>query len=265
MPDYLDHIKQPMDFSTMRQRIDAQGYNNLEQFEDDFNLIIDNCMKYNSKDTYFYRAAVRLRDQGGALLRKARRDIEKIGFDTENGMHLSEAPEIKVAPSFSWEDGKDGIKRRTRLCDVFVSSEYNAVANGVRFSTVDRLLVPANREHLPLDKQLQQLLEKFDLTCAMKSSPSRSKRVKLLKKTINDVRNEMSLRRVLPSHHHSPSSTVPSTSASCSSAAPYPELGKPKEERSKPNGHFPDDEGTYGCITKLNSLLMPCFSPSLWS
>uniref|UniRef100_A0A3B4XF99 Bromodomain containing 1 n=1 Tax=Seriola lalandi dorsalis TaxID=1841481 RepID=A0A3B4XF99_SERLL len=171
VPDYLDHIKHPMDFSTMRQRIDAQAYNNFEQFESDFNLIIENCMKYNSKDTYFYRAAVRLRDQGGALLRKARRDVEKIGFDTESGMHLNDAPEIKAPPSFSWED-------------------------------VDRLLVPANRGHLSLDKQLQQLLEKFDLTCAMKSSPSRSKRLKLLKKTINDVRNEMSLKRVLPSHHH---------------------------------------------------------------
>uniref|UniRef100_A0A3P8T7S2 Bromodomain containing 1 n=1 Tax=Amphiprion percula TaxID=161767 RepID=A0A3P8T7S2_AMPPE len=171
VPDYLDHIKHPMDFSTMRQRIDAQTYNNFEQFESDFNLIVDNCMKYNSKDTYFYRAAVRLRDQGGALLRKARRDVEKIGFDSESGMHLAEAPEIKAAKTFSWED-------------------------------VDRLLVPANRGHLSLDKQLQQLLEKFDLTCAMKSSPSRSKRMKLLKKTINDVRNEMSLKRVLPSHHH---------------------------------------------------------------
>uniref|UniRef100_A0A3P8NN96 Bromodomain containing 1a n=1 Tax=Astatotilapia calliptera TaxID=8154 RepID=A0A3P8NN96_ASTCA len=164
VPDYLDHIKHPMDFSTMRKRIDAQGYNNFDQFEDDFNLIIENCMKYNSKDTYFYRAAVRLRDQGGALLRKARRDAEKIGFDTESGMHFADAPEVKAPPSFSWED-------------------------------VDRLLVPANREQLPLDKQLQQLLEKFDLTCAMKSSPSRSKRLKLLKKTINDVRNEMSLKR----------------------------------------------------------------------
>ena len=110
MPDYLDHIKHPMDFSTMRQRIDAQGYNNLEQFESDFNLIVDNCMKYNSKDTYFYRAAVRLRDQGGALLRKARKDVERIGFDTESGMHLSEAPEIKSAPTFSWEDGKSSSK-----------------------------------------------------------------------------------------------------------------------------------------------------------
>lgn len=104
----------------MRQRIDAQDYNNLEQFENDFNLIIDNCMKYNSKDTYFYRAAIRLRDQGGALLRKARRDVEKIGFDTESGMHLSEAPEIKAPPSFSWEDGK-GSSKDTCPCYVFAS------------------------------------------------------------------------------------------------------------------------------------------------
>ncbi|XP_038595013.1 bromodomain-containing protein 1 isoform X2 [Micropterus salmoides] len=220
VPDYLDHIKHQMDFSTMRQRIDAQGYNNLEQFENDFNLIIDNCMKYNSKDTYFHRAAVRLRDQGGALLRKAQRDVEKIGFDTESGMHLPEAPEIKAPPSFSWED-------------------------------VDRLLVPANREHLSQDKQLQQLLEKFDLTCAMKSSPSRSKRLKLLKKTINDVRNEISLKRVLPSHHNCSSSTTPSTSASSSSAAFLPELGKHKEETEKPNGLFPDDEGDKSLPPKL--------------
>lgn len=96
-----------MDFSSMRQRIDSQSYSNLDQFEKDFNLIVDNCMKYNSKDTYFYRAAVRLRDQGGALLRKARRDIEKIGFDSESGMHLSDAPEIRERPAFSWEDGKN--------------------------------------------------------------------------------------------------------------------------------------------------------------
>lgn len=111
---------------------------------------------------------------------------------------------------------------------------------------MDRLLVPANREHLPLDKQLLQLLEKFDQTCAMKSSPSRSKRLKLLKKTINDVRNEMSLRRVHPSHHHSSSLAATSMTASSSSAGPCPELGKLKEEMSKPNGHFPDDEGMYG-------------------
>lgn len=60
------------------------------------------------------------------------------------------------------------------------------------FVTVDRLLNPANRLHMPLEVQLNALLEMLDLTSAMKSSPSRSKRLKLLKKTINDVRLEMS-------------------------------------------------------------------------
>ncbi|XP_036433263.1 bromodomain-containing protein 1 isoform X3 [Colossoma macropomum] len=167
VPDYLDHIKQPMDFSTMRKRIDAQSYKNLDEFEADFNLIITNCMKYNAKDTYFYRAAVRLRDQGGALLRKTRRHVEGIGFESDSGMHSPELPNIEASAPFSWEE-------------------------------VDRLLIPANRQHMSLDEQLKELLEKLDLTTAMKSSASRSKRLKLLKKTISDVRMEMSLRSSQP-------------------------------------------------------------------
>ncbi|CAL9682961.1 unnamed protein product [Knipowitschia caucasica] len=200
VPDYLDHIKHPMDFSTIRQHIDAQIYRDFSQFEDDFNLIIDNCLKYNPKDTYFHRAGVRLRDQGGVLLRKARRDLETIGLDPESGLHLNEAPEVKTAPRFSWED-------------------------------VDSVLAPASRAHLPLEKQLHQLLEKFDLTVAMKSSPSRSKRLKLLKKTINDVRNEMSLKTVQLCNRHSSANTSSSGSSE-----------KPSEEPLKLNGNYTDEE-----------------------
>lgn len=106
VPDYLDHIERPMDFSTMRQRIDTHAYCNLDEFEADFNLIIANCMKYNAKDTFFYRAAVRLRDHGGALLRKTRRDVERIGFDKDSGLHLPEQPKLEPPAPFTWEDGK---------------------------------------------------------------------------------------------------------------------------------------------------------------
>ncbi|XP_061496233.1 bromodomain-containing protein 1 isoform X2 [Rhineura floridana] len=167
VPDYLDHIKHPMDFSTMRKQLDAQAYKNLNEFEEDFNLIIDNCMKYNAKDTIFYRAAVRLRDQGGVVLRQARRDAEAIGYNNETGMHLPERPKLESPPPFTWED-------------------------------VDRLLNPANRVHMSLEEQLRELLEKLDLTCAMKSSGSRSKRAKLLKKEINMIRSKIS------QQHHQP-------------------------------------------------------------
>nr|XP_038935227.1 bromodomain-containing protein 1 isoform X2 [Rattus norvegicus] len=161
VPDYLDHIKHPMDFATMRKRLEAQGYKNLHAFEEDFNLIVDNCMKYNAKDTVFYRAAVRLRDQGGVVLRQARREVDSIGLEEASGMHLPERPIAAPRRPFSWEE-------------------------------VDRLLDPANRAHMSLEEQLRELLDKLDLTCSMKSSGSRSKRAKLLKKEIALLRNKLS-------------------------------------------------------------------------
>lgn len=49
------------------------------------------------------------------------------------------------------------------------------------------------------EEQLKKLLEMLDLTSAMKSCPSRSKRLKLLKKTIGDVRMEMGHKTEPPS------------------------------------------------------------------
>ncbi|KAM4676295.1 bromodomain-containing protein 1 isoform 2-T2 [Discoglossus pictus] len=167
VPDYLDHIKHPMDFSTMKKRLEDQRYRNLNEFEEDFNLIIENCMKYNAKDTIFYRAAVRLRDQGGVLLRQARREASSIGYDDETGMHLPEQPKIEPTSQFSWED-------------------------------VDKLLNPDNRAHMALEEQLKELLEKLDLTFAMKSSGSRSKRLKLLKREISNIRLLLSQQHVQP-------------------------------------------------------------------
>lgn len=95
-----------MDFSTMRKRIDGHDYRSLEEFEADFDLIIFNCMKYNAKDTFFHRAAQRMQDHGGAILRRARREAERIGFDFPSGLHLPEVPKLETPPAFSWEDGK---------------------------------------------------------------------------------------------------------------------------------------------------------------
>lgn len=95
-----------MDFSTMRKRIDAHDYRSLDDFEADFNLIITNCMKYNAKDTFFYKASQRMQDHGGVILRRARKEVERIGFDFPSCLHLPEAPKLEPSPLFSWEDGK---------------------------------------------------------------------------------------------------------------------------------------------------------------
>ena len=97
-----------MDFATMRKRLEAQGYRTLRELEEDFDLIVDNCMKYNAKDTVFYRAAVRLRDQGGVVLRQARRQADSVGFDEASGMHLPERPPPAPRRPFSWDEGEHG-------------------------------------------------------------------------------------------------------------------------------------------------------------
>ncbi|XP_032348412.1 bromodomain-containing protein 1 isoform X4 [Camelus ferus] len=167
VPDYLDHIERPMDFATMRKRLEAQGYGTLRELEEDFDLIVDNCMKYNAKDTVFYRAAVRLRDQGGVVLRQARRQVDSVGFEEASGMHLPERPAAAPRRPFSWDE-------------------------------VDRLLNPANRAHMVLEEQLRELLDTLDLTCSMKSSGSRSKRAKLLKKEIALLRHKLSQQHSQP-------------------------------------------------------------------
>ncbi|XP_013909351.1 PREDICTED: bromodomain and PHD finger-containing protein 3 isoform X3 [Thamnophis sirtalis] len=160
VPDYLEFISKPMDFSTMRKKLESHQYQTLDEFEEDFNLILANCMRYNSKDTIFHRAAVRLRDLGGAILRHARRQAENIGFDPQVGIHLPESPKTEDFYRFSWED-------------------------------VDNILVAENRAHLSLEVQLKELLEKLDIVSTMRSSGARTRRVRLLRREINSVRQKL--------------------------------------------------------------------------
>uniref|UniRef100_A0A3B4A3E1 Uncharacterized protein n=1 Tax=Periophthalmus magnuspinnatus TaxID=409849 RepID=A0A3B4A3E1_9GOBI len=190
VPDYLDIIKNPMDYSTMRKRIDDHVYRNLDEFEADFNLIIANCLTYNAKDTFFYKAALRMQDHGGAILRRARREVDRIGFDFPSGIHLPEPPKQEETPPFTWDE-------------------------------VDQLLTPTYRQRTPLEEQLKELLQKLDLSRAMKQSPSRSKRLKLLKKTITEVRSEIGLKKPLP---QSPTAQDPSPTPAQPELKPLPEL-----------------------------------------
>lgn len=98
--------------------------------------------------------------------------------------------------------------------------------------SVDRLLSPAYRQLTPLEDQLKELLEKLDLSTAMKHSPSRSKRLKLLKKTIMEVRSEMSLKRSLRSQP--PAAPEPSPTPAETLPEPPAEPCTPQEEKPLP-------------------------------
>ncbi|XP_008575699.1 PREDICTED: peregrin isoform X6 [Galeopterus variegatus] len=165
VPDYLDHIKKPMDFFTMKQNLEAYRYLNFDDFEEDFNLIVSNCLKYNAKDTIFYRAAVRLREQGGAVLRQARRQAEKMGIDFETGMHIPHSLAGDEAPHRT-EDAEE-----------------------------ERLVLLENQKHLPVEEQLKLLLERLDEVNASKQSVGRSRRAKMIKKEMTALRRKLAHQR----------------------------------------------------------------------
>ena len=56
-----------MDFQTMRSNIALNRYRIFEHVEADFNLVVANCLRYNAKDTVYYKAGLKLRDQGGQV------------------------------------------------------------------------------------------------------------------------------------------------------------------------------------------------------
>uniref|UniRef100_A0A3B5R694 Bromodomain and PHD finger containing 1 n=1 Tax=Xiphophorus maculatus TaxID=8083 RepID=A0A3B5R694_XIPMA len=136
VPDYLEHIDTPMDFQTMWNLLESHRYLTFEAFEADFGLIVNNCLKYNAKDTVFYRAALRLREMGAVVLRAARRQAERIGFDYESGMHLhrDSSPESQHEPERDRDRDRERDREQDR--DRPLSSNEDAPEVGRRTSVL---------------------------------------------------------------------------------------------------------------------------------
>ncbi|XP_026319580.1 bromodomain-containing protein 7-like [Hyposmocoma kahamanoa] len=63
-PNYSNIIRKPMDFSTMKQKIDENEYKSLNCFISDFKQMCNNAMKYNKPGTVYHKAAKRLLHAG---------------------------------------------------------------------------------------------------------------------------------------------------------------------------------------------------------
>ncbi|XP_026188316.1 bromodomain and PHD finger-containing protein 3 isoform X2 [Mastacembelus armatus] len=170
VPDYLDFISQPMDFTTMRTKLESHAYRSVADLEADFNLMVSNCLLYNAKDTVFHRAALRLQDLGGAILRHAQRQATNTGLDLDTGMHFPESPQKRDFYNCTWED-------------------------------IDSVLDPDNRLHMTVEEQLKELLEKLDFVTSMRCSGARTRRIRLLRREINNLRYRQDHRHNLHNGH----------------------------------------------------------------
>ncbi|XP_013104817.2 bromodomain-containing protein homolog [Stomoxys calcitrans] len=100
VPDYLDIVNQPMDLGTMRSKLDNRQYTSLDQLQSDFDLMIQNCLAYNNKDTVFYRAGIRMRDQAAPLFQEVRDVLAREGLlDTsqvDSTDHVEQEVEVEL-------------------------------------------------------------------------------------------------------------------------------------------------------------------------
>lgn len=90
----------------MRAKLEAHAYCSVADLERDFDLMVANCLKYNSKDTMFHKAALQLREVGGAVLRHAHRQAQSIGLDSCSGLHLPDSHNKHGFYQCSWDDSK---------------------------------------------------------------------------------------------------------------------------------------------------------------
>ncbi|KAI9298899.1 Bromodomain-containing protein [Neoconidiobolus thromboides FSU 785] len=60
VPDYYIVIKKPMNFQLMKRKLKSGNYLTLEAFLKDIELICNNAMIYNQKDTIFYKMAEKI-------------------------------------------------------------------------------------------------------------------------------------------------------------------------------------------------------------
>lgn len=82
-PGYFDIIKNPMDLGTMTKKLVL--YRDLDEFREDIELIVENCLTYNKNIDYYVDCANELRSEADALFMKYRKVVPKVpkSFDID--------------------------------------------------------------------------------------------------------------------------------------------------------------------------------------
>lgn len=117
-PGYSAIISQPMDLSTMKQKIDDNMYGNLQDFVADFKLMCTNAMQYNHVDTVYYKASKKLLHAGLKLMQP-----DKLGWVlnlvpdlTSLDLGFEITPELRQErANYEQEEGDGGADAKKRM------------------------------------------------------------------------------------------------------------------------------------------------------
>ncbi|KAI4495858.1 hypothetical protein M0802_008264 [Mischocyttarus mexicanus] len=98
VPDYHDIISNPMDFGTIKYKLESGVYENVQQFFGDCQLIFNNCQAYNQEHSSVYKA-------GSRLLKYFEKRSKEMGFNLEDDTGQSMAKKLKLTRNDTNENG----------------------------------------------------------------------------------------------------------------------------------------------------------------
>ncbi|XP_073996393.1 bromodomain containing 7/9 isoform X1 [Rhodnius prolixus] len=163
-PGYSLTISRPMDFSTMKQKIDDNAYPNLTSYINDLKLMCNNAMVYNQPDTIYYKAAKRLLHGGLKLLTPERLKqalpavpalasvpYEQLGFSVGSAPVIeNNSVEEKGGPTVKEEqEGEEGNKKRP--ANFMPESKFEAIPDDM---TPEQILEQAQKAALASAEKL---------------------------------------------------------------------------------------------------------------
>ena len=78
-------MKEPIDISTVREKLDNFDYHNLEMFYKDISKIWENAKSYNPEDSVYTRAAKRMENFTDILIEWLDKKSKEINIDPKTG------------------------------------------------------------------------------------------------------------------------------------------------------------------------------------
>ncbi len=108
LPEYYEEIENPMDYGTMREKLERGEYRSAQAMQKDFILVMQNCLKFNEKDSDIVREARQQALMRPGLLRQAA--MKHKLFLAEDGTAL----EVNSDGEDDRDDKKSPKKKRKR-------------------------------------------------------------------------------------------------------------------------------------------------------
>ncbi|AOA61789.1 Protein involved in transcription initiation at TATA-containing promoters [Komagataella phaffii CBS 7435] len=107
IPLYYNYIKRPMDLSTIERKISVSAYESPDIIVEDFNLMVDNCRKFNGEDTPITRMAKNIQ----ASFEKHMLNMPPKNLP-DNGVASSKRKRNKEVPEIRRDSIRDGRPKR---------------------------------------------------------------------------------------------------------------------------------------------------------